>query len=595
MALTQGKLGLTVRVKNDAIISDIPIDAKSALRWVDDLPIADIGETASRVFHYLYDLNQSPIHPKIRLHILEALTATTNMLFETLSDVYIHSPLKYSHKLQSASELVHALASELVFGFNAIVEDIYENPQYAEKYRKTILPAACANSLRGQGLIQLQRYQLYKSVGAKLWQQQNIIFKLAQEYRFFEHKLKKGSSELGSIDKQLMINLTLSLCNPYQMKHGQVSETYSLLQKLAEYISLTPEITEQTLFAYTPDSEIPPQATNAIESKQLRWFGIDLTPVVDMLEKSLITEKAGILSIFKKTIELNIDDELKTHILTHLNTVKTRNFIRINSDDSTQVTIGMAASHHFLVAKNGQALYERFYGQKKSKLTSSFQESDLQLQQEESQHGFVWKTGMGDKGGLGFGADNSNKKEDAFASIYKPRSFDEKKTEKEDHPFKEFTTKARYEWVESIIKDVSPAGFCVAFDKAPSQYAETNELITIKNYKKGQEEYNLGLIRWSRWKNNQVFLVGVELISAEATPVRATLDWDYARPAYHHNGLLLPEMHSAGIDASIMLPPLGYRSGQTVAIMTPDDEFKVELMKKVIETDNFIQFHYQIK
>lgn len=92
-----------------------------------------------------------------------------------------------------------------------------------------------------------------------------------------------------------------------------------------------------------------------------------------------------------------------------------------------------------------------------------------------------------------------------------------------------------------------------------------------------------------------MFLIGVELISPEAMPVRATLDWDYAKPAYHHNGLLLPEMPNAGIDSSLILPPLGYRSGQTVAIMTPEEEYKVELTRKVIETDNFIQFHYRQK
>ena len=589
MALTQGQLGLTVRVRNDSMVADIPASVKAAEHWLENLPIADMGETASKIFHYLYDLNQSPLAPKERLQILEAVVPTCETLIDSLSEIYVHSPLKYSQKLQSASELVHALASELVFGFNAVIEDINLNPQRLEKYNKTILPAACANALHYLGEIQLQRYQLYKSVGGKIWRQQNIIFKLATANDFLEHRLKKSSTPLVSVKKQLLVNLTLSICNPYQMKHGEASAVYESLKVLANYIELTPGTNSNTLFAYLPETEIPPQPANAIENESQQKYGIDLTQAIAMLENSMMEKRSGFLSRFKKTAEISLDEDLKAQVLESWNSVKTRNFIRINSNESTQVAVGLAGSHHFLVERDGKALHDRFYGT--TKKTKAFQVESLQLQQEESQHGFVWKQSRP----RGMDIQDKRTTEDAFASIYKPRTFDQRKLEKEDHPYKELKTRAKFEWINGVVKDVSPAGFCVAFEKAPSQYAETNELVTVKNFKNGKEMYNLGLIRWNRWQGHDVFLIGVELISPEATPVRATLDWDYAKPAYHHNGLLLPEMPNAGIDSSLILPPLGYRSGQTVAIMTPEEEYKVELTRKVIETDNFIQFHYRQK
>ncbi|WP_417445956.1 hypothetical protein [Kangiella sp.] len=587
MALTQGQLGLTVRVRNEIMVADIPSSVKAAEQWLDQLPIADMGETASKVFHYLYDLNQSPLSPKDRLQILETIVPTCETLIDSLSEVYVHSPLKYSHKLQSASELVHALASELVFGFNAVIEDLNNASELLEKYGKTILPAACANSLHYLGEIQLQRYQLYKSVGSKIWRQQNIIFKLATANDFLEHKLKKSSTELVSVKKQLLINLVLSICNPYQMKHGEASDVYNALQILTNHIQLLPTLNNDTLFAYLPDTEIPPQPANAIENESQKKYGIDLTQAVGMLENSMMEKKGGLFGRFKKTAEIKLEEDLKAQILESWNTVKTRNFIRINSNDSTQVAVGLASSHHFLVDRGGQQLHDRFFG--KSKEKPAFQVESLELEQEESQHGFVWKTSKP----RGMDIQDKRKSEDAFASIYKPRTFDERKLDKENNPYKELKTRVKYQWISGVVKDVSPAGFCVAFEKAPSQYAETNELVTVKNLKSGQEMYNLGLIRWNRWQGHDVFLIGVELISPEAMPVRATLDWDYAKPAYHHNGLLLPEMPNAGVDSSIILPPLGYRSGQTVAIMTPEEEYKVELTRKVIETDNFIQFHFR--
>ncbi|MCW8856025.1 MAG: hypothetical protein OQJ95_01595 [Kangiella sp.] len=587
MALTQGQLGLTVRVRNETMVADIPASVKAAEQWLEQLPIADMGETASKVFHYLYDLNQSPLAPKERLQILEAIVPMCETLIDSLSEVYVHSPLKYSQKLQSASELVHALASELVFGFNAVIEDLSRDPQLLDKYGTTILPAACANSLHYLGEIQLQRYQLYKSVGGKIWRQQNIIFKLATSNNFFEHKLRKSSAPLDSVKKQLLINLTLSTCNPYQMKHGEASAIYEALQVLASYVELLPTTNEDTLFAYLPDTEIPPQPANSIESESQKKYGIDLSQTIGMLENSMMEKRGGFLARFKKQPQLNLDEDLKAQVLESWNIVKTRNFIRINSNVSTQVAVGLASSHHFLVERGGKVLHERFFGA--SKKPSSFQVESLELEQEESQHGFVWKQSRP----RGMDIKDKRKNEDAFASIYKPRTFDQRKLDKEDNPYKELKTRVKYQWINGVVKDVSPAGFCVAFEKAPSQYAETNELVTVKNFKNGQEMYNLGLIRWNRWQGHDVFLIGVELISPDAEPVRVTLDWDYAKPAYHHNGLLLPEMPNAGVDSSIILPPFGYRSGQTVAILTPNEEFKIELTRKVIETDNFIQFHYQ--
>lgn len=293
MALTQGQLGLTVRVRNDSMVADIPASVKAAEHWLENLPIADMGETASKIFHYLYDLNQSPLAPKERLQILEAVVPTCETLIDSLSEIYVHSPLKYSQKLQSASELVHALASELVFGFNAVIEDINLNPQLLEKYNKTILPAACANALHYLGEIQLQRYQLYKSVGGKIWRQQNIIFKLASANDFLEHRLKKSSMPLVSVKKQLLINLTLSICNPYQMKHGEASAVYESLKVLANSIELVPGTNSNTLFAYLPETEIPPQPANAIENESQQKFGIDLTQAIAMLENSMMEKEAA--------------------------------------------------------------------------------------------------------------------------------------------------------------------------------------------------------------------------------------------------------------------------------------------------------------
>lgn len=590
MALAKGPMGLTVRVKNDAMVADIPSTVKAAKQWIEDLPIADMGETASKIFHYLYDLNQSPLHPKVRLQVLEAIKPSCVNILNSLATVYIHSPLKYSQKLQSASELVHAIASETIFGFNTVIEDLCDNSHDRNKYLKTILPAACANSLQFQGFVQLQRYQLYKTIGSKLWSQQNIIFRLAQKHDLLEHKLKKDSSGLDSIKKQLLINLMLPSSNPYQLKHGEVNDVYNCLEDLAELADLRLNQTQGCLFAYLPDSDIPPQPVNSIEEQGQTVVGLDLSEPTAALERSLKNDSSSFLSRFKrKTHQIELESELTEHLITHWSKVLNRNFIRMNSEATTEVCIGLAASHHFLVEKYGEELQERFFGNKKSKV-SAIEPDTLQLDQEEdSQHSFVWKK-RSSNSGL-----RDEQQKDAFASIYKPLSAADRQHQKEDKPFKDIKTTSRYQWSSGIVRDVSPAGFCLGFEKAPSTYAESNEMITIKNIKNNQVQYNLGMIRWNRWHKNSVFLIGVEIIAPEATPVRATLDWDYAKPAYHHNGLMLPEMPNVGIDATIVLPPLGYRSGQTVAIITPTEEFKLELNKKVIETDNFIQFQFRLK
>ncbi|WP_251359226.1 hypothetical protein [Kangiella sp. TOML190] len=589
MALTEGKLGLTIRVKSGTGVSEIPNTPRKIQSWIRELPVIDLGESASSVFHLLYDLNQSQFSPKERLQLLEATRETCDELVGALSETYIHSPLNYAPKLRSASELVHALASEQVFGYNAVIEDIMLDAELVDKYRHSLLPAACANSLKGQGLIQLQRYQLYKTVGSKVWEQQNAIYQAAKQQDFFEHKLKGDTADLHSVKHQLLKNISLSTCNPFQMKHGEVNESYQILDQLAPLIQLQPKIDALCLYAYSVQKNIAPQPSDAIDSDDDDWIGINLTEAVNAIENNAIENRDGFLSLFKRSTRLEITDSLKLHLLSHWKSVKSRNFIRVNTDDSTQAAIGMAASHHFLVERAGSEVRERFFGKKKPKPV--FESSGLSLSSEDdSQHAFVWRRENH------FGAEaNKQKADDAFQSIYKPRSYEEIKEQKQDKPFKEFKSRPAYEWVKGLIKDVSPAGFCLAFEQSPSQHVESNELVTIQNYRDGEIQYNLGLIRWNRWHDNDTFLIGVELISPQATPVRATLDWDYAKPAYHHNGLLLPEMPNIGVDASIILPPMGYRSGQTVAIMTPEQEYKVELTKRVLQTSNFLQFHYQPK
>lgn len=590
MSLTTGRAGLIIREKLESNASDTPNSVRKVQKKIADLPVADLGQSASEVFRLLFDLNQSHFSAKERLQLLEATRPICNELVTSLSETYIHSPLNHAPKLRSAAELVHALASEQVFGYNAVIEELLSDSWLTEKYQKSLLPAACANSLHGQGLIQLQRYQLYKTVGSKLWHQQNLLFALAQKYDLFDLKLKGASTDLHSIEHQLKKNIALSTCNPFQMKHGMVNESYQIVDKLASTIDIEPSVTKSCLYAYSIDKDIGPQLTDSIDSESNDWLGINLNDALNSVINNSIESQEGFLNLFKRTTELEITDALKTHLTENWKAVKSRNFIRVRSNDSTKVAIGMAASHHFLIEQGGEELRDRFFGQKKSQ--SIFQSSgSLSLVEEDSsQHSFVWQK----ESSLGF-INSNQKKPDAFKSIYKPRNLEKIREEKQNKPFTDFKTKSKYEWTKGTIKDVSPAGFCLAFEKTPSNYAESNELVTIQNYKDGKMQYSLGLIRWNRWRNDDNFLVGVELLSPQATPVRTTLDWDYAKPVYHHNGLLLPQMTNIGVDASIILPPMSYRSGQTVAIMTPEQEYKIELTKRVLQTANFIQFQYQPK
>lgn len=588
MALTEGKLGLAIRAQQETVVHDIPDSTRKIQRWLTNLPIIDLGESASMVFRLLYDLNQSPFEPKERLQLLEALRETCDQLISSLSETYIHSPLNYAPKLKSASELVHAIATEQVFGYNAVIEGIAVDSESLRKHSKTLFPAACANSLKCQGLVQLQRYQLYKTVGSKVWQQQNIIYAQCKQLDVFELPLRKESGHLHSVALQFKRNIALSTCNPFQMKHGEVNECYQALEFITPLIELSPKVNTETLYAYSTSLGIAPQPSDAIDSDTGDWLGINLQQAVDAIENNAIENGQGFLGLFRKNTELELTDSLKIHLLDHWKTVKSRNFIRVNTDDSTEAAIGMAASHHFLLERLGEEIRERFFGKPKEKPMFETSGLSIQVEEDDSQHSFVWRQENT------FGG-NQPKTNDAFESIYKPRDYEQRREDKLSKPFKEMKTKRGYEWVSGLIKDVSPAGFCLAFAEAPSNHVESNELVTVQNYKNGEIQYNLGLIRWNRWHNDETFLIGVELISPQATPVRATLDWDYAKPAYHHNGLLLPEMPNVGIDSSIILPPMGYRSGQTVAIMTPGQEYKIELTKRILQTANFLQFQYQPK
>ncbi len=590
MALAEGPLGLTVRVKLDVNVEEIPDSARKIQRWLKELPVVDLGESATLVFRLLYDLNQSSFTPRERLQLLEELNEISDQLISSLSETYIHSPLNHAPNLKSASDLVHALATEQIFGYNAVIEDLVADPDRLAKQTKTVFVSACANALKCQGLIQLQRYQLYKTVASKVWQQQNIIYAKALELGVLEQKVKNESSDLQSINHQFKRNITLSTCNPFQMKHGEVNECYQSLNLLSPLIEVTPKVNSLTLYAYSTSLNIAPQPSDAIDSENDNWLGIDLNQAVDAVENNAIENGQGFLGLFRKNTNLELTESLKIHLIEHWKTVKSRNFIRVNTDDVTQAAIGMAASHHFLVERLGEEVRERFFGKPKEKPMFETSGLSIKVEEDDSQHSFVWKQENT------FGShSNTPRANDAFDSIYKPRDYEQRREASQDKPFKPLKTRNAYEWVPSLIKDVSPAGFCLAFEKSPSNHVESNELVTVQNYKNGEIQYNLGLIRWNRWHNQESFLIGVELISPQATPVRATLDWDYAKPAYHHNGLLLPEMPNVGVDSSIVLPPMGYRSGQTVAIMTPDQEYKIELTKRILQTSNFIQFQYQPK
>lgn len=548
---------------------------KNVDEWLNNLPRANIGETARAVFETLVDINRFKHSHQNRMYFLEASRETVMYVTDAMKRhfVGINAPLPQKNlKIVAATREIHyamamsyMIAIETYLGSSLFFSD------------NKLLATMIQRALSSLGKVLLTSYQTYSPYPANIWSEIHKLYAAAESHKLLSMTIiddQNIHNVKTSINAEYIRILLLALTSPYRLRHGEAGKIYSVVERWTIKSKLkTPEnITQSnTLFAVNLASDEPPRnyslMNDLAESEFCRI--LDSTALTRAIRKDLKhgfkTGETTITSIEMSRPDLSQD--LMKRLLIAWCILPKRSFPRNDVDENVQVTLGLTATHQIII--NGTR-------------------GGINNSGDEFAHTASYETNN---------VSNSiaDKQPDVWEMIYFPNDAEGlDNLEEQLHKDQGSQTPPKKQQTEIwLILNESARGYCIKSINEPKSRAQVGELIGIHRKTANTTwKWGVGVIRWLRTEPNNGLMMGIEMLTPDAAAIGlrviSNAKHDYQRT------LMLPELSAVNQPTTLITTAVPYRVGHKLVINILGKEILVKLSKQVQNTGLFAQFQFEI-
>jgi hypothetical protein len=353
-------------------------------------------------------------------------------------------------------------------------------------------------------------------------------------------------------------NLLLSLACPYRMRQSEVRSVYTLLSDWAGHCRLYTSGSAHASGYFTChlDSDEPPRylPDDQREALDSRWLIIDTSGLEEPV-------RATIASRRETTARLTTlpDEAVLQRLMLSWGMMPKRQFSRRGSESRVRLVVGLAAIHHALEGPSESHTPDH-------DTTDETVEDGQYLRDPTFEKPTTFSTTPIE----------SNSENSPFRGAYSPGA----------------RIKGSSVHIESWkMHDMSAGGYCLLWDSAETSSAHVGEVVAISE-QDDDNDWHLGVIRWMRFTPSEGLALGVQMLSPGASAVWASVCKDQAGMEDRMHGILLPGVAAIEQPATLLLPPLPFRTGCLSTLSEGGRERTIRLTGQIEDTGSFAQFHF---
>lgn len=244
-------LKLSVPALSTRVLAEVELKPAKVRKWLEDLPLLNLAETARKLFSNLTVYNRIEIDPRERLELLESYRPTVQHVSVELQRQFIGLPLPLSDKHKSIAEQARQFQVELAFGYKRIVQQ-----------QATLLASASASANGKPSAVELalpiQRavryltcvhatsYQSYSPCPAGTWEEIHELYRHTEALGVVDTAVEdalNSSAPQSSVAHAYKQALLLDLANPYHLPARMIESIHQYLDRYASLATLAPAST----------------------------------------------------------------------------------------------------------------------------------------------------------------------------------------------------------------------------------------------------------------------------------------------------------------------------------------------------------------
>jgi len=570
------------------------LDAKETAAWFNALPMANIGETARRIYSTLVEFNRIEVPDLLRAKTVEKFRPPVAYITENLQKYYIDVGLPLTQKGWKTASLAYELQNEMATSYKIIIERMISGD--SANFDRRLLVIALHRALHYIGRTLLQNALVYTAWPDGIWREINSIYAYASQN-----------------------NVHLVPVKPDDGKHSESTTIEDLFKSLMLFASATPHRLRQShanlLFSHLQEWSALTEIRSGDEGgSNLGRFNADLwsdsSPMHNALrtpvpgKRVVILDARNLLRHLRGEFEkapwenrsalqsgrLEITRPLLRLLIMAWGRPPDRRFVRTKLNFDLHVVAGLHAIHGNLLAED-----ERPYATTQAAL---FTLEEDEPEAAKKRPGPTWTTGSLENVSLA-PLDSDFVSDSLFNdSQLVQRSFRPSETARDNLIDNAESADQQNNPDRHTVKTVneSAGGYCIRWQGDDIPRVKIGELIGVES-PADRQKYGLGVIRWMKQLPDRALDLGLEVLSTrcEAAELRE------ADPSLARNRVLAFKClvindtdPSATATASLIMSALNLKTGVDLWLSIRGKEQLIRLTKVVEFSSAFARYHFEM-
>ncbi|HCA11413.1 MAG TPA: GTPase, partial [Marinobacter adhaerens] len=342
------KPDLRVPEQKTASLSFCDTTPKAFRVWIDQLPMANIGEVSRQLYHAIIELNHLFLAPQQRMQFLELIREKIHFVCTDPPRHYLGLAVALPEKQRKIANLSQALQLHLAGGYKLCVLEFIDNGGL-DKNRRQIATAA-HRAISELSATILRSHQLYCPSPAQSWLECHRLFRFAHRNKLSVVQVEDDTLQhrrTSSVADSYKRILLLGCARPNQLRQAELLHVYELFESWTDHTRCGPDVEDDSLFVINMERDNPPVYRSLLEQKPGDdSFGFDTRDLSAMLSETLHARREHKDTDHELQVPAKVSDTLLTHLSQALGILAKRNFNRIASQGSLEVCVGLTAAHY---------------------------------------------------------------------------------------------------------------------------------------------------------------------------------------------------------------------------------------------------------
>ena len=570
------------------------IKPKEAERWIADLPVGHIGETARLIYKAVAEINRIPLPAPQRFKVMELFRKPFAFVSQALQKHYIGQAFPLSPKNQKIAELTKELQWEFAIGYKIIVEARLSNKSKVDN--KTLVTSIQrAMFYLGENLY--KSYLIYLPTNEQAWLELHHLYLFSEHNSLIDNKIKDPLNTNATINTISLLYrhiVLLSLANPYRLPQSEIIKVYSALNnwvKSCHLHLLDDPLNPPGLFGIDLEHNKPPTYYSASQQDAEPGFIriVDTSALTQMLRDQMSNPENDIPPLQAILDPTHINNETLKRLVLAWGAEPKRNFSRKGKKEKISVTLGLSATHYFVQKQHdNKSNDDETYINDDNYLDSEYRfgekaEFDNPLPDEKALKAVnqpdIWDI-----------AQNPNLRNKQKIDI---PSFGGIQEQKNTNPLINSAHEV-YSSYECLLINESAGGYCISWDSSVSTKTVVGSLIGLQTLATATEsDWNIGVIRWIKSTEENQMYIGIELLSPSGQSIASKNISHKRKSSDFSRSLLLPELRNVKQPQTLITQSL-YQVGDRLELDIHGQAIKVKLTKLLENTSAFSQFQFSI-